>query len=111
MKKTLRIDVIIGNDIRTRARIHELERRIQEGNEYILDFSNVHFISRSFADELLSFMERSTSPIVYSNANREISQMLTIVRSNRNLPNVVSQPEAVLHLNTVKQVMEFFDAM
>lgn len=111
MKSTIRIEIIIGDDIRTRTRIHEIESRIKPGNEYILDFSNVRFISRSFADELISFIEQSPAKIEYSNANREISQLLAIVRNNRNVPHVVAQPESVLHLNTVEQMREFFNAI
>lgn len=111
MKQTLRIEIIVGDDIRTRARIHEIEKRIHPGYEYMLDFSNVRFISRSFADELLSFIEHSPARIEYVNANREISQMLAIVSNNRNVPHSIAQPDSVVHLNTVKQMMEFFDTI
>lgn len=110
--KTISLGTVVGDDIRTRGRIHEIEKYIvNTGVEYVLDFSDVRFISRSFADELLSFIDVSESKIICSNVSKEISQLLDIVRANRNIPRDRYVEKDVLHLKNFEQMSEFFEAI
>ncbi len=110
-KKTIDIAAVIGDDIRTRGRIHELMKYIVPENRYTLDFSDVRFISRSFADELVSFIEKSPVNIECTNMPTEIGMLLEIVRKNRNTPRNPEKKVDVLQLTSIKQMSEFFEAI
>ncbi len=53
MNKTIKIAELISTDIRSRSNADKIRVAIKDANsEVVLDFSNVTFMSRSFADEL-----------------------------------------------------------
>lgn len=79
--------------------------------EYILDFSQVRFISRSFADELISFIDSSACKITCSHVPQGISQLLRIVRENRNMPCHTYQKRGVLQLTDMEQMAAFFETI
>lgn len=79
--------------------------------EYILDFSQVRFISRSFADELISFIDSSACKITCSHVPAEISQLLRIVRENRNMPATLIKKRGVLQLTDMEQMAAFFETI
>ena len=111
MKRIVRLGIVIGDDIRTRSRIHELEKYLKMPGIYILDFSDVCFISRSFADELISLMDNSTNKIECVNMSTEIEQLLYIVRANRNTPHNATVHGNVLQLSSVEQMTKYFEAI
>lgn len=111
MTQIIRLSSVVGDDIRTRSRIHEIEQHIGSSGEYILDFSQVRFISRSFADELISFIDSSACKITCSHVPAEISQLLRIVRENRNQPRNTYQKRGVLQLTDMEQMAAFFETI
>lgn len=111
MKKTIDLCFVIGDDIRTRSRIRQLTDQLIPDVSYELDFSKVNFISRSFADELVSLVDNSNGRITCVKMPEHIEQLLAIVRRNRNAP-VSSMPVKgdVIKLETAEQMEEFFNA-
>ena len=110
MKKTIDISIIIGTDIRTRSRIRQLTEQIDLKKFYDVDFSHVEFISRSFADELVSFVDSSEGRINCVNMPQHIKELLDIVRRNRNV-HVSTRPMSnVIKLDTKEQMEAFFNA-
>ncbi len=110
MRKIIDISITIGTDIRTRSRIRQLTDHIEAGQDYDIDFSNVEFISRSFADELVSFVDSSDGRINCVNMPQHISELLDIVRRNRNV-HVSARPMGdVIKLETEEQMEAFFNA-
>lgn len=91
-KEIINIGLTIGNDIRTRARINEISSLMRLGVFYVLDFSLVDFISRSFADELINLMEDSNNRISVIGTNKEIESMIAIVKNGRN--TVISKKQS-----------------
>lgn len=113
MKTTIKLGVVIGDDIRTRSRIHEIEKYLIIPGDYVLDFTEVCFISRSFADELVSFVDNYKTRkyrIECVNVAPDIAQLLTIVRANRNTLHRNSEHKNVLQLESMKEVKEYFEA-
>lgn len=111
MKKTIDISVVIGVDIRTRSRIRQLADLITLEDSYDVDFSKVEFISRSFADEFVSFVGNSAGRVNCVNMPEHIKQLLSIVRRNRNV-HTSAQPSKgdVVKLETKEQMEAFFNA-
>ena len=61
----------------------------------VLDFTDVQFISRSAAHELLLVKEElrhKNKELSFENTNQDVTEMLRIVAANRALPNA-KQPE------------------
>ena len=111
MKKTIDISVVIGTDIRTRSRIRQLTDLITQDATYNVDFSKVEFISRSFADELVSFIDNSAGRVVCINMPEHIKQLLIIVRRNRNVHTSIQDVKGdVVKLETKEQMEAFFNA-
>ena len=110
MKKyVLNIKSILGTDIRTRSRIYEIVSRMCPDYEYTLDMSGVELISRSFADEMLSFVDNYSGHLDIVNSSPEIAEMLRIVRLGRNTKLTASNNSEVKELNSMKDVELFFD--
>ncbi len=110
MRKIIDISTTIGTDIRTRSRIRQLTEHIDAAQDYDIDFSNVEFISRSFADELISFVDSSDGRINCVHMPQHISELLDIVRRNRNV-HVSTRPMGdVIKLETEEQMEAFFNA-
>lgn len=108
MRTIIDLGIVIGDDIRTRSRIRQLTDIITPDESYILDFSNVSFISRSFADELVSFIDSAKDRIVCVNMPDHISQLMAIVRRNRNTQSSAPGRGNVIKLKTTEQMEAFF---
>lgn len=106
--QVLKIEGILGPDIRTRSRINAIVRRFEPDAEYVLDFSNVKFISRSFADELVSLLEKSHKVLRIINENREVASLMEIVKSGRENKSGIKGWSEVLTLSNMKDVESFF---
>ena len=102
---------VVGDDIRTRTRINEIKKIMTPAGDYVLDFLGVRFISRSFADEILSFIDKSRCRIICRNVPDEIHALLEIVRANRNDHRPAHVESTVLHLRDVEQMTAFFEAI
>lgn len=110
-KKTVDIGIAIGNDIRTRARINEISHLLKSEELYVLDFSLVSFISRSFADELINLMEDSNGRISITGMNKEVESMIAIVKNGRDTVVTKKQSNGVKVLRTLKEVESFFNCL
>lgn len=92
MKAVVEIVVFkeLGRFLNTREAVTTLMEILNknQGAEIELDFSEVEFMSRSFADqfhkEKISFQEKSSSVIHITNANEEIIRILQAVSHTQN---------------------------
>lgn len=94
MKKTLKISEIISTDIRSRANINIINSALDgiKGN-VILDFSNVTFVSRSFADELYNLLNENKN-LSISNMTDFVSSMYNIVCEGRKSKRVFESQQS-----------------
>lgn len=80
-------------------------------NKVDLDFTNIDFISRSFADqfhkEKLSFHEKFLTEIRVVNQNEEVFNMFSIVANTQNKVDRAVSQIIVVHFKERKTVKEF----
>jgi len=87
---TISISELIGTSVHTREASNILMEAIEKDLcDYIeLDFSNVEYVSRSFADqfyaEKLNYALKSKKNIIVSNANETVMHMLNTVSKTQN---------------------------
>lgn len=76
--------------------------------EIVLDFSNVEFISRGFADELhkerLRVQKASNVHVVLENVNEEVQQMLNTVTRTQRGTNRGEVKLPVIRISSVSQL-------
>ena len=85
MEYIVNISELIGRDIRSRSNANIIRSAIDGiGSHVTLDFSDVSFISRSFADELCNVVEEyGEVSISLSNMSEVVSSMIEAVRNGR----------------------------
>lgn len=85
MKKKIQIAKVISTDVRSRSNADIIRNEISKDvNEVILDFAGVVFISRSFADELYTIMDKHKDVKVQEiNMSEIVSSMMNAVSSGR----------------------------
>lgn len=105
---TLNIKSILGSDIRVRSRIFEIVSQMNERANYLLDFSGVEFISRSFADELITMTENANNKISIINTTQEVSDLLRVVKLGRGMKYTESKHIGVKNLVSMEDVELFF---
>ena len=83
--KTIDITQILSTDLKSRARVHDLELFIQNSGEDVvmLDFSNVQFATRSFVDEFFNVFLKNPEEQPYrveiTNVPEDINTILEAV--------------------------------
>ncbi len=85
MKQTIRLKDIYSADLYTRSRASELRSCISDNaDEVVLDFEQIGFMSRSFADELCNIMDdMNTVNFSFDNRNEDVESMMTKVAEGR----------------------------
>lgn len=85
MKLTIYIKDYFPLMISTRKAITNLSTQVRLGakNEYIFDFTDIVFISRSFADEFLKFLKSANIKWQLKNINSNIQSMLDVVKKSQ----------------------------
>jgi len=111
MKKRIEIAKLISSDVRSRANAEKIVRSIDSGiSEIELDFKDVTFMSRSFADELCDIIERMNwIHFTESNMSAFVEAMFNTVSNGRNREREREVYDAdIIYLNDMKSLTEFF---
>lgn len=104
----IKIKEVLGSDIRIRSRVTEIAKLTREASIYNLDFSGVRFISRSFADELITLLQHSQGRITIVNVKNEVSDMLKAVEKGRNQAHTTKHTGKVQKLDSMEDLAVFF---
>jgi len=95
---TINVASVVAPVLASRDVISALKSQIEElaAQQVQLDFTDVEFVSRSAAHELLRLKEQLATQdrkqeIEFVNANDEVSQMLRTVASNRAVPKAPAE--------------------
>lgn len=108
--KTIKIEKILGNNIILRSSIKPLKEKISN-NTLFLDFEGVDFISRSFADELYSFIENKNIPLEIINTNEVISAIMQAVeRTHKEGRKPLKEHIDISKVNNSKELLDFLSA-
>lgn len=102
---------LIGKELRSRA---EAKKVLDWFNSYaeshvIIDYNDISFISRSFADELCGIIEemQKSHSISEVNQNINVATTMKIVRNGRNKPKDVKLTGDTVELTDMKSLAEF----
>ncbi len=108
----IKIADLLGTDIRTRAKADMIRSAIKDVNEeVILDFENVIFISRSFADELYNIVEQNEN-IVLDNLCQIVQSMIDTVRSGRSSKRVFKSNDSEMkRFNDMKSLSKYLSTI
>lgn len=84
MKKTIHIHNVLPSTITSRKAVELIKRAMPlvSHASVIFDFTNIDFISRAFADELIHFVADKGISADFQNANAIITEMLVVVQKN-----------------------------
>jgi hypothetical protein len=85
MEKFIYIKDYFPAFVSSRKSIHLLKDELvfEKGGTYVFDFTNISFISRSFADEFLAFLKEQEIKYQFENLNRNIKAILSIVEKTQ----------------------------
>lgn len=114
MKQTVILRDIYAADLFTRSRASELRTSINvAANEVELDFNNISFMSRSFADELCNIMdEMSHINFSFINMCDEIKTMLNKVQNSRRQERKRGVANAkIIKFDNIESLSEYFITM
>lgn len=111
MAKTIKIAEIISNDIRSRANINIIFSAIDGVKEHVvLDFTEVSFVSRSFADELYNLINNNKNLSII-NMTPFVSSMYKTVCEGRNSKRVFStESSEIKEFEDMKSLAVFFSS-
>lgn len=114
MKQIIKIKDLYDTELYTRSKATELKDCVnQEADEVELDFSDITFMSRSFADELYNVTESFCGKtFIYLNRNDVIETMMTKVAEGRSRERKRGfTPPKILEFKDMKSLEEFLIAM
>ncbi|GEM_PF-2686415 len=81
---TIKLRELFGPTLSTRQVVTVITDHIPtRAKEVCVDFSEITFVSRSFAHEFLRFQETSDIPIKRSHFSQEVQQIFTLVDKSR----------------------------
>ena len=108
-KNTIQILNYLPAIISTRKSINNLSSnvRLTAKESYILDFSGVSFISRSFADEFITYLKSADVVWKIKNANNNIKAMLDAVQKSQKSTLRDYDYVAINYLKTTKDLRSF----
>jgi hypothetical protein len=84
----IKISSLLSSDIRCRDNANILKCQLPTRGNCMLDFSNVIFISRSFADELYNLVNNSSALVQTCNMCAAVQNMYNAVVSGRSKKRV-----------------------
>lgn len=105
----IQINQYLPSTITSRHAIKKLfEEALEEDKKTIdIDFSNIEFISRAAADELIHFIEFNKKDVNILNANRVILEMISVVQKNRSSRKSKFHNIAVTPFSSNKELEQF----
>jgi hypothetical protein len=85
MKQIVNIQDFFPSYISTRKAINKLSKnvKLKAKAHYIFDFTNITFISRSFADEFLKYLKTADIKWQFKHINKNVSSMLKAVQHSQ----------------------------
>ena len=114
--RTIDITDILSPDLKSRARVHDLELFIQNSGEnaVILDFSNVQFATRSFVDEFynvfLKTPNANTIKVEITNVPEDVNAILEAVSRTQTRAKVIPSRIPVKSFHSVDDLVHYLKA-
>lgn len=82
MKHKIVLQDYLPSIIATRSALANLQEsiKLEENKEYVFDFTNITFVSRSFADEFLKYIESSNIHFKFIHINKNITSIFHAIK-------------------------------
>lgn len=113
MKNSVDIHRYLSSTITSRKAVEVIKSEIPlvDNTAVTFDFTNIEFISRAFADELIHLIEDRGISADFKNANAVITEMLTVVQKNRGKRNSSFHHIAITPFKDKKELANFLSAI
>lgn len=113
MKKSINIYQYLSSTITSRKAVEVIKSEIPlvSNTAVTFDFTNIEFISRAFADELIHFIEDKGINANFKNANAVINEMLAVVQKNRGKRNSSFHHIAITPFKNKKELANFLTSI
>lgn len=115
MEKTIVISELIRGELRSRTEAKNLYKAKDLNSPCVrIDFKDVYFMSRSFADELCNTIEALALDKVrvsMENESDSIDLMMKIVKGNRNKPRNMHEDSEVKEFSDMDSLSEFLSTI
>lgn len=112
MEKIIVISELIRGELRSRTEAKKIYTEALGLNtkNICIDFANVCFMSRSFADELCNVLESLDSnnyKVALKNKCDSIELMMKIVKGNRNKPRTINENSEIKEFSDIDALSDF----
>lgn len=109
MTRTIYIQDFFPSIITTRSSISifKNEMNIVDGVSYTFDFTNIHFISRAFADELYKFIKAEALDTKFCHANANILAIYGAVKKSTENPRKNYEQIPITRFKSDDELFEF----
>lgn len=109
MKHVFQLSTEIGIELLARSKASSLaSKALSMPGEIVFDFSDVMFVSRSFADELCNISDKLKDRIEFINMGKNVEEMICGVAEIRRKGREKGRTPARFHIfNDVKSLSEF----
>lgn len=113
MKKTIYIHKHLPSTVTSRQSIDLLRGELIQDfkDTVIFDFTDIDFVSRAFADELIHFITENQITAEFQHANKILSEMLEVVQKNRGKRNSSFHNIAVTPFKNKKDLANFLSLL
>lgn len=109
MEKRILIAEIISTDVRSRSRAQIIRNELDLNAVNLLDFSGVTFISRSFADELLSLKDDSNCEIKFTEMMGVVKAMCEAVEFSRGKRRIIVKSNSeIKNFDDINSLSNYF---
>ena len=110
MKQTIKLAELISTDIRSRNNAKRITETTDSATNYLLDFTGVEFMSRSFSDELCIIIDSHNNISVdEATMTEEVRSIYKIVNGSRlTKKNRKSTKSKITVLKTPEEVSSYF---
>lgn len=112
----IKLTNLLGKDLRSRSSVADLLLFIKNTGEssFIIDFSDVQFVTRSFIDEFYNGVIKLNSPdfrVRLENIPTDIQTVLDIVKSTQRSRKKPANSGRILTFKTLDEVSEYFKGL
>ncbi|MGI6224398.1 MAG: hypothetical protein ACOYJG_12475 [Prevotella sp.] len=115
MEKVIKLAELLSKDIRSRRNANAIRKELSgiDSGKVIIDMTDVGFISRSFADELLNIIsENKQYDISLENMCEEVKTMISLVETGRKSKRTrPTNNSSFIELKDMDSVRNFFSLL
>jgi hypothetical protein len=106
MKTVFYIENYLPASVASRQSIKLIDKNLYllKDKDIVINFKNIDFISRAFADELIHFLNDNRIKTQFSNANTSILEILKTVEKNRTRKNNTFHNISKIEIKDKKQL-------